>query len=82
MGEVGLEFQTRLEEGDVMTAEYVFKRPTPAVARHRIEHVIAKLREVESCAAAKIEAQTCDACITAKWAGRELRRILDGKVKS
>lgn len=42
----------------------------------QIGDVIAQLHAVESCAAAVIEGQMCGPCITAKWAARELRRIL------
>ena len=38
--------------------------------------VIEKLRSCGSCAASVIESQTCGSTITAKWAARELRRIL------
>ena len=55
--------------------------PTAEVDLARLDNVIRQLRATEACAAAVIEAQDCGAVVVARWAARELRRMLSDAKK-
>ena len=43
----------------------------------RLENAIRQLANTKACVAAVIEGQSCDAVVTARWAARELRRMVE-----
>lgn len=61
-------------------AEIAMSKPEEiTIDLEKLLNVISVLKETHSCAAACIESQVCGATLNAKWAARELKRLINNK---